>query len=74
MYIHQLKNWPDFQWNSEKLAETLAKVRFRQGRLIGHMQALGFSLREEAQLQTMTEEVVKTSEIEGEILNPDQVR
>lgn len=74
IYTHQLKNWPVFQWDAEKLTETPARVRFRQGRLIGHMQALGFSLREEAQLQNMTEEVLKTSEIEGETLNPDQVR
>ena len=74
MYIHQRKNWPDFSWNETKLSRLLAEVRFRQGRLIGHMQALGFSLREEAGLQTLTQEIIKSSEIEGELLNQDQVR
>lgn len=74
MYIHEHKSWPQFSWNQLKIAELLVTVRFRQGRLIGHMQALGFSLREEAMLQTLTQEVVKSSEIEGEVLNQDQVR
>lgn len=74
MYIHQLKDWPKFEWDKLKLAELLAAVRFRQGRIIGNMQALGFSLREEAMLQTLTKEVIKSSEIEGEVLNQDQVR
>jgi len=74
MYIHQLEEWPKFHWNQLRLAELLAAVRFRQGRLIGHMQALGFSLREEAMLQTLTQEVIKSSEIEGEVLDRDQVR
>ena len=73
-YIHELPNWPDFRWDSAALAETLASVRHRQGRLIGRMEALGFPLRSEAMLQTLTDDVVKSSEIEGEILNRDQVR
>jgi Fic family protein len=73
-YIHELPNWPKFQWAQEALAKQLAAVRHRQGRLIGRMQGLGFSLREEAVLKTLTEDVLKTSEIEGEILNRDQVR
>jgi Fic family protein len=73
-YIHQLKGWPGFRWSGERLAGQLAAARHRQGRLIGRMQALGFPLRDEAVLNTLTEEVLKTSEIEGEILDQDQVR
>jgi Fic family protein len=74
MYIHQLKDWPRFHWNAEKLAEPLASVRHRQGRLIGHMEALGFNLQQEAVLQTLTADVLKSSEIEGEKLDAEQVR
>ncbi|ANW05396.1 Fic family protein [Bradyrhizobium icense] len=73
-YIHELEGWPGFQWSSKLLAERLAAVRHKQGRLIGRMEALGFTLRAEAALQTLTEEVVKSSEIEGEILDREQVR
>ena len=52
MYIHELPDWPRFHWNQEQLAEALASVRYRQGRLIGHMEALWFSLQQEAVLQT----------------------
>ncbi len=64
--IHELKDWPRFHWNRERLAEPLAAVRYEQGRLIGQMEALGFDLRQEAVLQTLTEDVLKSSEIEGE--------
>ena len=74
MYIHELKDWPRFRWSAEKIAEPLASVRHRQGRLIGHMEALGFNLQQEAVLQTLTADVLKSSEIEGEKLNADQVR
>src|SRR5271157_1575776 len=74
MYIHELHNWPQFDWNRERLAESLADVRHRQGRLIGHMEALGFNLRQEAVLQTLTADVLKSSEIEGEKLDAEQVR
>jgi Fic family protein len=74
MYIHELKDWPRFDWNRERLAEPLADVRHRQGRLIGHMEALGFNLRQEAVLQTLTADVLKSSEIEGEKLDAEQVR
>ena len=74
MYIHQLSKWPKFTWDNDTLAELLANVRHRQGRLLGKMEGLRFSLQEEATLQTLTQDVVKSSEIEGEILNPDQVR
>ncbi len=73
-YIHESNDWPHFEWDQKKLAEQLAAVRNRQGRLTGRMEALGFKLRAEANLQTMTEEVIKSSEIEGEVLNRDQVR
>ena len=73
-YIHELKDWPKFRWDQLRLAERLAAVRHRQGRLIGRMEGLGFTLRAEAVLQTLTEEVIKSSEIEGEVLDKDQVR
>ena len=74
MYIHELPDWPHFTWNRESLAESLAGVRHRQGRLIGHMEALGFQSRQEAVLQTLTEDVLQSSGIEGERLDPEQVR
>ena len=74
MYIHELSDWPRFDWNRERLAEPLADVRHRQGRFIGHMEALGFNLRQEAVLQTITADVLKSSEIEGEELDAEQVR
>jgi Fic family protein len=74
MYIYHQQGWPNLAWDKPRLSDLLAGVRYRQGRLIGHMQALGFSLREEAMLQTLTQEVIKSSEIEGEVLNRDQVR
>jgi Fic family protein len=73
-YIHELADWPNFRWDRAGLAKQLAAVRHRQGRHIGRMQALGFPLREEAVLKTLTEDVLKSSEIEGEILDKDQVR
>lgn len=74
IYIYQRPDWPKFHWNYEALANQLAAVRHRQGRLIGRMQALGFPLRQQAVLKTLTEDVLKSSEIEGEILDRDQVR
>lgn len=74
LYIHQLPGWPHFEWDGERLLERLADVRHRQGRLIGQMKALGFSLQQEAHLQTLTADVLKSSEIEGERLDAAQVR
>ncbi len=74
VYIHQLPNWPKFIWDAEELAKPLAAVWQKQGRLIGRMQSLGFPLQEEAVLKTLTEDVLKSSEIEGESLDKDQVR
>ena len=73
-YIHEHPDWPTFRWNPETLADQLAAVRHRQGRLVGRMESLGFPLRSEAVLQTLTEDVLKTSEIEGELLDKAQVR
>jgi Fic family protein len=74
MYIHQLKNWPEFFWDSEKITPLLAKVRHRQGKLAGRMEAMGFKLCEEASLKTLTLDVVKSNEIEGNLLDQEQVR
>jgi Fic family protein len=74
LYIHEDESWPKLYWSREQLAGPLAAVRLAQGRLIGHMEALGFKLREEAVLRTLTADVVKTSEIEGERLDAEQVR
>jgi Fic family protein len=73
-YIHEQPEWPKFEWDKAALADQLAAVRHRQGRLIGRMESLGFSLREEAVLQTLTRDVLTSSEIEGELLDPAQVR
>lgn len=73
-YIHELPGWPGFRWDEGQIAQLLARVRHRQGRLIGRMEALGFSLRAEAVLVTLTEDVLKSSEIEGAVLDRDQVR
>lgn len=72
--LHELKDWPSLRWSHEKLSAQLAVVRHHQGRLIGRMEALGFQLRAEAVLQSLTEEVLKSSEIEGEVLDREQVR
>src|SRR5260221_92866 len=74
MYIHELPDWPQFDWNPERIAESLVAIRHQQGRLLGHMEALGFNLRQEATLQVLTEDVLKTSEIEGERLDAEEVR
>src|SRR5438067_5851075 len=74
MYIHELQDWPWFIWNRDRIAEPLTALRHRQGRLTGHMEALGFNLRQEAVLQTLTADVLKSSEIEGEKLDAEQVR
>jgi Fic family protein len=74
VYIYEGATWPRFQWGREKLAEQLAVVHREQGRLLGRMEALGFKLRQASILQTLTEDVVKSSEIEGERLDAEQVR
>ena len=74
MYIHSRKDWPQFHLDRQKVAERLAAVHQGQGRLLERMEALGFRLRQEAALRGLTEEVVKSSEIEGERLDAAQVR
>ena len=73
-YIHELPDWPRFRWRPERLADRLAAVRFRQGQLLGRMKTLGSDLRRQANLVTVTEDVVTSSEIEGEMLDARQVR
>jgi Fic family protein len=72
--IHELPDWPNFRWSLDALTQPLAAVRHEQGRLLGRMEALGFGLQQEAALQTLTADVLKTSEIEGEKFDVDQVR
>ena len=73
-YIWQQQGWPDWTFNASRLSELLAKVTLERGRLLGNMQALGFGPAEEASLRVLTEDVIKSSEIEGEMLNPEAVR
>lgn len=73
-YVYQYSDWPQFYWDNEAILPLLSEVRHLQGRLIGKMETLGFALRSEAVLETITSDVLKTSEIEGENLRHDQVR
>jgi Fic family protein len=73
-YIHQLKDWANFEWDNAVLLPILSQLRHKQGVLMGKMQSLGFDLKQEAFLETVTLDVLKTSEIEGEFLQPEQVR
>jgi len=73
-YIHQKANWPKFTWNSNEFINLLSEARNLQGRLLGRMESLGFDLRNEASLDTLTLDVLKSAEIEGELLNPEHVR
>jgi len=74
MYLWQKSGWPSLTWDERSLTKQLAMVSREQGRLLGKMEALGFELRSEAHLRTLTEDVVKSSEIEGEKLERNQVR
>src|SRR5882672_154830 len=73
-YIWENEQWPTLRWDDQALAKLLAHTSREQGRLIGKMEGLGFDLRSEAHLRTLTEDVVESSEIEGEKLERDQVR
>lgn len=73
-YVHKRTDWPNLTWRNDALEEQLGAVRHRQGRLIGRMESLGLGLRQEAHLRTLTEEVTKSSAIEGEHLDQKQVR
>lgn len=74
MYIHELENWTNFVWDNDKLSPILASVRHLQGRLLGRMESLGFDFIERATLESLILDVVDTSRIEGEFLNPELVR
>lgn len=73
-YIHEDRHWPEFYWDSGKLLPLLTQVRHKQGRLKGNMEMLGFMMRNETTLLTVTSDIMKSTEIEGEFLNADQVR
>jgi len=73
-YIHETEGWPKLIWDVDVLAAPVAEVRHKQGRLLGKMETLGFDLRTEARLIVLTSDVVKSSAIEGETLNPEEVR
>ncbi len=74
IYIYNNPDWPVFKWDSEMLMPLLSFVRNKQGKLIGKMGALGFELRNEANLETLTQDIIKSTEIEGEILDRGQVK
>jgi len=74
LYIYQHENWTDFSWDDKEISPLLGKVRNLQGRIVGKMASIGFELKNEATLNNLTIDVVKSSEIEGELLNPEQVR
>ena len=73
-FIHELPDWPSLTWDADALAQPLAAVRHKQGRHLGRMEALGFALRSEANVAALTDEAVRSSAIEGERLNSDEVR
>jgi len=74
VFIYQITGWPSFKWDAERINLVLTEVRHQQGKLLGRMERLGFALQSEATLQTLTLDVLKSSEIEGELLDADQVR
>jgi len=74
MYIHQIKQWPKFSWNTDVILTKLGNVRQQQGTILGIMSQAGFKIQETAMLNTLTLDVTKSTEIEGEKLNTDQVR
>ncbi len=73
-YIYQYPSWPRFTWDEQAIQALLGSIRHLQGKLLGQMSTVGFSFKEETNLTTLTLDVLKSSEIEGEILNYDQVR
>jgi Fic family protein len=74
LYVHELPDWPNLKWDDSKLSSLLAEVRHQQGRLLGRMEGLGFPVRAEATLTTLTADVIKSSAIEGERLDAEEVR
>jgi len=73
-YIHELEDWPNLKYSSDSLLDLLCHVRYKQGKHQGKMEQLGFDLQNEARLILTSEEIIKSSEIEGESLNKDEVR
>jgi Fic family protein len=73
-YIYQYDQWPHFKWNENEINVALGNVRYLQGKILGKMASLGFTFKIEALLSTLTLDVLKSSEIEGETLNYEQVR
>jgi Fic family protein len=73
-YIHEQPGYPKFTWDKDLIVNLLTSVSVLQGRILGKMQQFGFGIQQEAMLNAMTEEITKSSEIEGEILNSAQVR
>jgi Fic family protein len=73
-YIYENNNWTNFSWNDRAINAVFGEVKLIQGKILGQMNSLGLSAKEEATLKTLTVDVVKSSEIEGELLNYDQVR
>ena len=74
VFIYQQNEWPNFTWSNQALISLLSQVRHLQGKMIGKMESLGFELQSEAVLETLTLDIIKSTEIEGQILNPEQVR
>ena len=74
IWIYQTPDWPTFSWDAAVLSQKLSDIRHRQGRLLGRMETLGFDLRAEANIKTLTADVVKSSAIEGETLSASEVR
>lgn len=74
MYIYDQKGWPKFTWQNDRINDLLIAVRHKQGLLLGGMKSIGFQLSDEAVLNSLTNDVVKSSEIEGEFLNRASVR
>ena len=73
-YIHQLKDWPSFSWDKEAVLSRLVEIRHQQGRLVGQMEGIGFNLKSETSLSTITQDVLKTNEIERNDLDRNEVR
>lgn len=73
-YIWQAQDWPNFRWDETGIAEKLQRIRHKQGNIGGRVEALGFKQREKMLMDTLTSDIVKSSEIEGQVLDPEAVR
>lgn len=74
MYIHQTDTWPHFNWDRSRIDPKLAAVNKATGYLEGILSSIGFDVKERAAVEAYTHDIVASSEIEGLLLNPDQVR